>query len=340
MINVKRRSVVIGGLVGGVALAAPSILRSQTLPKVRLQAQAGSLDSTPVLIMQKMGLDKKFGFEGTFEVLTAEGANQNFLMGNTDVTVDNDIMGVAIARNEGFPITAFYPVCNLHPGVVVGGSSALKSAVELKGKKVGHFGEFSGTTMFLRYVIQKLHGFDILKECEMVQVSPGALVEMLKAGELDAMLNFETFASQGIVDTKGRFLLQGYKAFMEATNGVFAPWITNLIAREDWLKANPALAYAVRDAYDEVLRVMTESKYEILREKYIVEALPVLKQEDVLTTVIKNAYETPYFTNKWDRPAIDAGNAFIREMAATNQSISQAPDGVMVMLEEFVGPRP
>ena len=115
---------------------------------------------------------------------------------------------------------------------------------------------------------------------------------------------------------------------------------TNLIAREDWLKANPALAYAVRDAYDEVLRVMTESKYEILREKYIIDALPVLKQEDVLATVIKNAYETPYFTNKWDRPAIDAGNAFIREMAATNQSISQAPDGVMVMLEEFVGPRP
>lgn len=338
--NLNRRSVLVSGLATGVALAAPSIIRAQGLPKIRMQAQAGSIDAISVLIMQNMGIDKKFGFEGTFEVLTAEGANQNFLMGNSDVTFDNDIMGVAIARNEDFPITCFYPVSNMHPSIVVRGNSDIMTPTDLKGRKVGHFGEFSGTTMFLRYIVNKSYGFDIMKECDMVQIGPGALGQMLAAGDIDAMLNFETYISEAVSKANARILLQGYKAFMAETNGVFSPWIVNMVAREDWLKENPALAYAVCDAWDEVLLQLNNSKYEILREPYILEALPVLRQPEVLDSVIKLGYETPYWTNKWDRPAIDAGNAFLKEMAAGGQSIDTAPDGVMVMLEDFVGPRP
>ena len=63
---------------------------------------------------------------------------------------------------------------------------------------------------------------------------------------MEAIFDFEAFVSKAIVSAPGRYLLQVHKAFL-ASPGGFAPWITNMVAREKWLKANPKLAYAVRD---------------------------------------------------------------------------------------------
>lgn len=44
---------------------------------------------------------------GKCEYLPYEGIFQNFLVGTSEISMDNDLLGVAYARTEGFDITAF-----------------------------------------------------------------------------------------------------------------------------------------------------------------------------------------------------------------------------------------
>ena len=182
------------------------------------------------------------------------------------------------------------------------------------------------------------YGFDLNDEYTMVETGPAALVKLLEAGEVEAIFDFEAFVSKAIVETPGRYLLQAHTAFSEFTGGI-APWITNIVAREKWLKANPKLAYAVRDAYDEALKMLQDSNYEIIRKPYITKGLSI-KDEAVLDVLIENARSTPYFTNNWSDKMIGNAQAFLEKMAADKILIEEVPKGVMVKLEDFIGPRP
>lgn len=326
-----------GGLAGGlVLLASPTF--AQDLPQVTMQAVAGSIGGVPMMIIEGENLDEKYGFEGTFEYLPSDGLFQNFLIGNSDISMDNDSLGVAIARAEGFDVSAFYPVGNLYLGIVVPGDSEAETPEDLRGRKVGHFGADSGTTTFIRLIVQEMYGFDVLEEYEMSQVGPAALVQLLAQGEVEAIFNFEAFVSEAMVATDGRYLMQAHADYSEFTDG-FSPWITNMVAHNDWLQENPALAYAVRDAYDEAIRMLEESNYEILREPYIVEQLGITS-DAVLDQVIENGNSYDYFTNDWSEEKRLASLEFLEKLAETGSVIESVPEGTLITLEDAIGPRP
>lgn len=307
-------------------------------PIVTMQAVAGSIGGVPMMIIQGEGLDEKHGFEGRFEYLPSDGLFQNFLIGNSDIAMDNDLLGVAIARAEGFDVSAFYPVGNLYLGIVVPGSSDAQTPEDLKGRKVGHFGAESGTTAFIRLIVREIYGFDVLEEYQMSQVGPGALVQLLAQGEVEAIFNFEGFVSEAMVATDGRYLLQAHADYA-AHNGGFAPWITNMVAHDAWMRENPALAYAVRDAYDEAIALLEESDYEILRKPYIAEALG-MSDPAVLDQMIENGNAYGYFTNDWSPEKRTAALDFLGKLAAEGEVIDQVPEGTLVALEDTIGPRP
>ncbi|MFE3836144.1 ABC transporter substrate-binding protein [Pseudogemmobacter sonorensis] len=321
---------------GLTALALPALGQDQ--PKVTLQAVAGSIGGVPMMIIEGEGLDRKYGFEGVFEYLPSDGLFQNFLIGNSDVSMDNDLLGVAIARAEGFDVSAVYPVGNLYLGIVVPGSSEARTPEDLKGRKVGHFGADSGTTTFIRLIVQEMFGFDVLEEYQMSQVGPAALVPLLAQGEVEAIFNFETFASAAMVETDGRYLLQAHADYSEFTGG-FAPWITNIAMHGDWMRENPALAYAVRDAYDEAIQLLIDSDYEILNKPYVAEKLGITS-EAVLTKVIGNGNEYGYFTNDWSDEKRAAATEFLEKLAEDGSVIEEVPEGTLVTLEDVIGPRP
>jgi ABC-type nitrate/sulfonate/bicarbonate transport system substrate-binding protein len=125
----KSLKLVVPLLMGAVfTVIATAPVMAAELQTVRLQAVSGSVGGIPLMIMANEGLDKKHGFKGEFEFPPHEGASQNFLVGNSDIAMDNDIAGVAIARTEGFKITAFYPVGNHYTGIVVKKDSPLQDA--------------------------------------------------------------------------------------------------------------------------------------------------------------------------------------------------------------------
>lgn len=304
------------------------------LPTVAIQAVEGSVGGLPLMLMEREGLDEKHGFEGDFQFLASEGALQNFLMGGEGISVDSDIIGTAISRNEGFDVTAFYPVGNLYLGIVVPEDSDIQDPTDLVGRRVGHFGMDSGTTSFLRVLLQEGWDVDVTEDIEFVEVGPAALGELLASGEIDAMFNFEAFTSQAIENVPGRWLLKAHTAYQEHFDG-FAPWITNMIAHTDWLEQNPEIAYAVRGAYDEALQMLNDSDYQVVNDPYYMEQLGI-EDQAVMDTLVENAASTPYFTNDWSEETIDQAQQFLQDLADQDILIEEVPDGVMTRLEDIV----
>ncbi|MDS9469722.1 ABC transporter substrate-binding protein [Paracoccus sp. MBLB3053] len=325
------------GMLAATLISTALSASADDLPNVTMQAVAGSIGGLPMMIIQGEGLDKKHGFDGKFEYLPDAGLFQNFLIGNADIAMDNDLLGIALARAEGFDVSAFYPVGNLYLGIIVPGSSEAKTPADLKGHKVGHFGAESGTTSFIRLIVQEMYGFDVLKEYELSQVGPGALVPLLAQGEVDAIFNFESFASEAMVKTDGRYLLQAHADYAKFNDG-FAPWITNMAAHGDWLRENPELAYAVRDAYDEAIALLRDSDYEIMRKPYVTEKLG-LTDPAVLDKIIENGRSYDYFSNDWSAEKREAATRFLDKLAEDGTVIESVPEGTLVTLEEVAGPR-
>jgi NitT/TauT family transport system substrate-binding protein len=85
--------------------------------------------------------------------------------------------------------------------------------------------------------------------------------------------------------------------------------------------------------------MLQDSNYEIIRKPYIQKGLSI-KDEAVLDVLIENARSTPYFTNDWSNKIIGEAQTFPEKMAADKILIEEVPEGVMVTLEDFIGPRP
>lgn len=318
--------------------AMSSAVLAQDLPVIKIQALEGSVGSVPLLVLLENKLDEKHGFKAEVDFLAMGGGFQAFLMGKYDISNDEDAVGAAIARAEGFDIHGFMPYGNLYLGIVVPGSSTAQSVTDLKGKRVGHFGLESGTTTYLRQLVEKTDGFDLTREFDMQQAGPAALVPMLEAGGIEAMLNFEPHVSSAMVATKGRYLLQGAEAYRAANDG-FSPWLGIFVASDDWLTDNPDLAYKFRDAMQESIGSIQDGDYKVLKEPFIAEKLGVSSPE-VLDQLVQNADRYDYFTAEWTPELVGKAYGYLNEVAAEGVLLTEVPDKTLVTLEELVGPRP
>lgn len=324
------------GFLLSVAPIAPVI--AQDLPVVRVQAVAGSIGAVPLMIVKNEKLDEKYGINIEADFLGMSGGFQSFLVGNYDISNDEDSVGVAVARAEGFDVHGFFPNGTLYMGIVVPGTSTATAPADLNGKRVGHFGMDSGTTTYLRILIDQLYGFDLTQTYDLQQVGPAALPSMLQAGDIEAMLNFEPHVSTAMVATGGRYLVQAGSAYIENNEG-FSPAMGVWASTSEWLKENPELAYAFRDAITEALGMISDSEYEILREPYIVDALGI-DGEGVLEQLIENGTEYTYFSADWTDAIVARGQDFLQGLVDRDLILDQAPEQTLVTLESLVGPRP
>lgn len=306
----------------------------EDLPVVRIQGVGGSISSLPLLILDHEGLDEKHGFQAETDLMGMSGGFQSFLVGNFDISLDEDMIGVAAARLQGFDATIFYANAALYLGIVVPGDSEAQTPEDLVAARVGHFGMDSGTTTYIRLILEDLYGIDVATDYDLQQVGPAALVPLLGSGDVEAIFNFEPLVSAAMVETNGRYLLQGTEAYRSRYDG-FSPWLSTFSAREEWLGENPELAFAVRDALREATLMIIESDYEVLREPYLREAIGV-QDDAVLEKVIENGRTYGYFTDDYTAENIAQANAFLQRMAEQDIMIDEAPDGVMVVLEELL----
>jgi NitT/TauT family transport system substrate-binding protein len=308
------------------------------LPLVRFQAVAGSLGGLPLMVMEEEGLDVKNGFKGEFSYLDPGGASENFLVGNADVNMGDDVSTTAVFRQEGFDVTAWYPVTNLHVSIVVSEDSEYETPEDLIGEQVGHFGLESGATTYISTAVEEIYGFDPREDYTLVESGPPALPDLLAAGEVDAIFNFEGHVSRAVLEAPGRVLFQTHQAYSEHTGG-YAPTLTNLLSTVDWLEENPELAYSVRDAIDEAIGLIEDSDYELISEETYTEQLG-LEDPAHVELLIERAADIPVFTTDWSEEFIEQTRDFL-DLLVEDGLLTGPPDEmVMTTLEALVGERP
>jgi NitT/TauT family transport system substrate-binding protein len=331
------KSNIAAALAAVAAFVTITVASAADLPTIKIEAVKGSVGAVPLMIMVEEGFDKKHGFKAEIDYLPLGSGFKSFLMGQYDISNDTDAIHAATARAEGFDINAFYPYGNLYMGIVVSGKSDAKTVSDLKGKRVGHFGLQTSTTTYVRQLVQQTAGFDLTKQFDLQQVGPAALVLLLQSGDIAAMLNFEPFVSAAMVATNGRYLLQATEGFKAANDGS-SPWFGLFVASNKWLTSNPKLAYAFRDAVDDAMAKLKESRYQVLKEPYIASRLGVTSPE-VLDQMVKNAAQYDYFTNEWTPALIAKGYDYLKAVAKEGVLLKEVPDKTLVRLEDVVGSR-
>src|SRR5690606_6239281 len=101
------------------------------LPTVVFQVFPADPAGVPVRIMQEEGLDEANGFKAELLEVDPDAAMETFLIGESDVATEQDVVTTAIARQEGHETVAFYPVLNLITGIVVPEDSPYQSPEDL-----------------------------------------------------------------------------------------------------------------------------------------------------------------------------------------------------------------
>lgn len=332
----------IAALFGAIALVAAGCGEESEeagggqggVPTVVFQGFPADPAALPLLAMQEEGFDRDNGFIGEYLAVDPDAATNTFLIGESDIAMEQDGINMTIVQAEGHQAVLFAPGLNMMTGIVVAEDSPYQDPTDLVGEKVGHFGVDSGTTSTIALMLQEIYGLDVFTEYDLREAGPEALPELLKNGEVEAIFDFEPLALRAVLETPGRYLFEPAKAWAEHTGG-WSPWLTNLAAREDWLQENEDIAFGIRDAWMQGIQVLVDSNYEILREEPYKSFLE-LKSDEELEAFIDYCVDLPCFGTTWTEEDIQGLNDYLALFAEHDILIEEtAPEPVAVILEDY-----
>lgn len=298
------------------------------MPTVRFSALADPAP-LPVLVMQELGLDEEHGFNAEFIEVDPDAATSTFLLGESDIGVDQDAVSSAIANNEGHGVVSFYPALNNTAAIVVAADSPYQSPEDLVGKRVGHFGDDSGTTQAIAVSLEQAYGINPLEDYDMVQSSPAALPELLASGEVDAIFDFEPFGLRAIDQTPGRYLFQVTDYWQESAD--FSPPLAMLTAKSDWLADNADLAVEVQAAWKEAVQAIVDSDYQMFLEEPYASFLDVGSEQE-LQALADYCVELPCYASDWTQDDVDKQMDYLDllvDQGALEELPEDAPVGVL-----------
>jgi NitT/TauT family transport system substrate-binding protein len=306
------------------------------LPTLKFQGFPADPVGLPALVMAEEGIDVENGFHAEYLAVDPDAATNTFLIGESDIAMEQDGVNMTIVQSEGHEAVLFAPGANMMTGIVVPEDSPYQDPTDLVGEKVGHFGVDSGTTSTIALMLKEIYDLDVLTQYDLREVGPEALPELLKSGEVEAIFDFEPLALRAVLETPGRYLFEPTKAWAEFSGG-WSPWLTNLAAREDWLADNEELAFGVRDAWMEAIDILQGGDFAMLRDEPYKSFLE-LKSDEELEAFIQYCIDLPCFGTSWTQADIDALNAYLELFAKHGILINEtAAQPVAVILEDYFG---
>jgi NitT/TauT family transport system substrate-binding protein len=187
----QRRDVVIGSLA---ALAAPALVRAQSMPKATIAVGGKNLlYYLPLTIAEQKGYFKDEGVDvGIVDFAGGSRALAAVVGGSADV-VSGAFEHTVNMQFKGQPMRAFV-LQGRAPQIVLGVNPktmpGFKSVADLKGKKIGVTAPGSSTNVMANFVLAKAG----LKPSDVSFVGVGAsngAVAAMRAGNIDAMSNLD-----------------------------------------------------------------------------------------------------------------------------------------------------
>src|SRR5207249_8618779 len=140
-------------------------------------------------VMEGHGLLDQVGLKAD-KVKSLSPANLHLMIAERKVDIGfGGFTTMATARSEGKDIIVIYGVFSPVNLVFVRKDSAIKTPMDLKGKKLGVFGGPGSTTFaFLAVLAKNWYGIDLFHDAELITAPAPALAELLGGCDIDAAL--------------------------------------------------------------------------------------------------------------------------------------------------------
>lgn len=305
------------------------------LPTVRFQAFPADPAGIPLVVIQELGLDEKYGFNAEIVEVDPDAAATNILIGGADVAVEQDAVNATLGQQQGYDMVVFYPTLNTMMSMVVLDDSPYQTPQDLIGKRVGHFGVDSGTTSVIALMLKELYGIDFFTDYDLREAGPAALPELLISGEVDAIINYEPLALRAVIQGPGRYVFEPAKAWAAENEG-WSPYLTNLAASKAWLESNPEVALGVLEAWKEAVQVISDSDYTIYAEEPYKTWIDAGNDEE-LAAFIEYCADLPCHQEGFTNDDIEQLNSWLQLMVDNGVLLDQMPtEPVAVVLEDLL----
>lgn len=222
---------------------------------VRLLTSPFGTNSYPPFIMQKFGLDKKYGFELVLVPgLTTQARTVALRSDAADLTT-LDWLEVARLRQSGLEMIGIAPFLRWGADfVIVRADSPLKTLGDLKGKKFGAGSKTSLNYLIERAVAKNVYKFDLEKEATIHEGAGPLRMGLLESGEIDATEQLNALTPEAVVSGKFKVLVK----ISDLVNQLGLPDTPYLhySALKSFVRKSPQNARAFVAAYREAVHIL------------------------------------------------------------------------------------
>lgn len=210
----------------GHAQGAPAPLR------IGVIGSSGQAELTTAI--QKYGLDREHGLDVQVTDYAAPGQQYTLLRAGTiDVAIGN-FVDLHRQRRAGLSIKAFHGYQRYNNPVIVKTGSSIAQFADLRGRKVGGFGNTFLDWLVLRAAGKKAHGLDVETDATSVVAAPPLLNQFLMRGEIDAAIQFSSLAIAPLTTGEVRAIADLESLLREAQFNAEA-FYTQWFITEQWL---------------------------------------------------------------------------------------------------------
>jgi NitT/TauT family transport system substrate-binding protein len=254
------------------------VLLCSTLAIAQTKVNIGfspAADFTPVFAGKDKGFFEKRGLDVTLtRVPLASNIPSAIVAGSLQIGMGTGSMLVQTAE-AGLGLVAITGASrvvktNSVVSLVARSGENIKSAADLKGKKVG----VPGLNSMLHVLFQKwlLDNKIALAQVTMIESPFPQMRDMLKGGTIDAAIAIEPFRARILSDNTGFRVADYVSEIQEDVLAAF--WMT----KSDWAQANPQAIRAFREGYEEALAYCVQNPEEAraLQVKYLGFPSPVI----------------------------------------------------------------
>ncbi|HUL92608.1 MAG TPA: ABC transporter substrate-binding protein [Burkholderiales bacterium] len=263
-----------------IVLAASLIAALAAFPASAQQPKAnigyiGAADFTPLFVAKDKGFFDKHGLDATLtRIQIAPNVAPAIISGDLQIGMGTG-PNLLHAAEGGLPLVAIAGASRMKKSNPIAGllgrsGLSIKTPADLRGKKIGSPGL---NTMLTEMLEKWLHDNKITRDqVTLVEVVFPQQRDMLKSGNIDAVITIEPFRSRMLSDGTA-FTIADYVG--EVNPDLLAVlWLS----RNDWAAANPKAVQAFRAAYAEAIEWCAKNADESKKilAKYIGFASPVL----------------------------------------------------------------
>lgn len=238
----------------GASLAAAETPIKGDGGTIRLMVNMAGTQSYPPYVMNKLGLEQKYGFVlKTMPSATTQTTVTGFQSGDADMGMMgwNDLSRIIAG---GVKVVGIAPFLGWANTIVVPVDSPIKNLGDLKGKKVGVYSRTSLDWVVMQANALKLYHLDLNKDITIQEGAISLLRGLMEQNALDATQMFNDLTAPMVVSGKFRSLGTIQKLVTEL--GLPDMPFLMYVVKTDYAAAHPADVKAFLAAYRESIAVL------------------------------------------------------------------------------------